>query len=112
MMSAPSWASRIAWLRPCPRAAPVMKATLPSSFPVTPLAPFTSVTISGALSAVLVATTTKTANKEGWPGLAAGAEAGQGALVAGRVRRTPADRHGYRLGPVRVVPDGRGAAML
>ena len=35
MMSAPSCASRIAWLRPWPRAAPVMKATLPSSFPMT-----------------------------------------------------------------------------
>src|SRR5581483_12412117 len=34
MMSAPSWASRMAWLRPCPRAAPVMKATFPSSFPM------------------------------------------------------------------------------
>src|ERR1700712_1522598 len=33
MMSAPSWASRTAWLRPCPRAAPVMKATLPSTLP-------------------------------------------------------------------------------
>src|SRR5690348_7793866 len=91
MMSAPSSASRIAWLRPCPRAAPVMKATLPSSFPATPLAPFTSVTDSGR------------------PGSAAGAEAGQGTLVAGRVRRTPADRHrdgpgGHgRPRPVRVV---------
>ena len=34
MMSAPSSASRTAWLRPCPRAAPVMKATLPSTRPV------------------------------------------------------------------------------
>jgi hypothetical protein len=34
MMSAPSCASRIAWLRPWPRAAPVMKATFPSSFPI------------------------------------------------------------------------------
>jgi len=33
MMSAPSSANRIAWLRPCPRATPVMKATLPSSRP-------------------------------------------------------------------------------
>src|SRR3984893_6275450 len=33
MMSAPSSASRIAWLRPCPRATPVMKATLPSTRP-------------------------------------------------------------------------------
>ena len=33
MMSAPSSASRIAWLRPCPRAAPVMKATLPATRP-------------------------------------------------------------------------------
>src|SRR5580698_8675971 len=33
MMSAPSAASRIAWLRPWPRAAPVMKATLPSTLP-------------------------------------------------------------------------------
>src|SRR5882757_889139 len=33
MMSAPSWASRIAWLRPWPRAAPVMKATLPATRP-------------------------------------------------------------------------------
>src|SRR6202012_3859111 len=33
MMSAPSWARRIAWLRPWPRAAPVTKATLPSTRP-------------------------------------------------------------------------------
>src|SRR5690349_3337296 len=33
MMSAPSSASLTAWLRPCPRAAPVMKATLPSTRP-------------------------------------------------------------------------------
>ncbi len=31
MMSAPSSASRTAWLRPCPRAAPVTNATLPST---------------------------------------------------------------------------------
>src|SRR3954452_21438604 len=34
MMSAPSSASRMAWLRPCPRAAPVMNATLPSTRPM------------------------------------------------------------------------------
>ena len=34
MMSAPSSASRMAWLRPCPRAAPVMNATLPSKRPI------------------------------------------------------------------------------
>src|ERR1700752_1089538 len=34
MMSAPSRASVMAWLRPWPRAAPVMKATLPSTRPV------------------------------------------------------------------------------
>src|ERR1700722_8437205 len=34
MMSAPSCASRIACERPCPRAAPVTKATLPSSWPM------------------------------------------------------------------------------
>src|SRR5215470_20374161 len=33
MMSAPSWACRTAWLRPWPRAAPVMKATLPATRP-------------------------------------------------------------------------------
>src|ERR1700689_1128703 len=33
MMSAPSWASLIAWLRPWLRAAPVMKATLPCTRP-------------------------------------------------------------------------------
>src|ERR1700733_13568138 len=33
MMSAPSWASRMAWLRPCPRPAPLMKATLPATRP-------------------------------------------------------------------------------
>src|ERR1700730_5871412 len=33
MMSAPSWASRIACERPWPRAAPVMKATLPATCP-------------------------------------------------------------------------------
>ena len=33
MMSAPSSASRTAWLRPCPRAAPVMNATLPATRP-------------------------------------------------------------------------------
>src|SRR5690348_5495204 len=36
-MSAPSWASRTAWLRPWPRAAPVMKATLPATRPGTVL---------------------------------------------------------------------------
>src|SRR3954451_11007568 len=35
MMSAPSCASRTAWLRPWLRAAPVMKATLPSTRPAT-----------------------------------------------------------------------------
>src|SRR5258707_14267333 len=34
MMSAPSSARRVAWLLPCPRAAPVMNATFPSSFPI------------------------------------------------------------------------------
>src|SRR5215469_17793776 len=34
MMSAPSCASLTAWLRPCPRAAPVMNATRPSSLPI------------------------------------------------------------------------------
>src|SRR6185503_13219193 len=34
MMSAPSSASRIAWLRPWPRAAPVTNATLPSTRPI------------------------------------------------------------------------------
>jgi hypothetical protein len=34
MMSAPSSASLTAWLRPRPRAAPVMKATFPSSLPI------------------------------------------------------------------------------
>ena len=33
MMFAPSRARRTAWLRPCPRATPVMKATLPSTEP-------------------------------------------------------------------------------
>src|ERR1700722_13790447 len=33
MMSAPSWASLMAWLRPWLRAAPVMKATLPCTRP-------------------------------------------------------------------------------
>src|ERR1700747_3008060 len=33
MMSAPSWASRTACDRPWPRAAPVMKATLPATRP-------------------------------------------------------------------------------
>src|ERR1700727_3804382 len=33
MMSAPSWASLTAWLRPWPRAAPVMNATFPSRRP-------------------------------------------------------------------------------
>src|ERR1700744_251240 len=35
MMSAPCSASATAWLRPCPRAAPVMTATEPSSSPMT-----------------------------------------------------------------------------
>src|SRR4051795_51514 len=34
MMSAPRSASRSAWLRPWPRAAPVMNATLPSKLPI------------------------------------------------------------------------------
>jgi len=33
MMSAPSSASRIAWLRPCPRAAPVMNGDLALELP-------------------------------------------------------------------------------
>src|SRR3954468_7545718 len=37
MTSAPSCASRTAWLRPWPRAAPVMNATLPSSLPTVDL---------------------------------------------------------------------------
>src|SRR6201996_6561071 len=41
-MSAPSAASRTAWARPWPRAAPVMKATLPFRFP-TGSAPLVSV---------------------------------------------------------------------
>src|ERR1700744_2348228 len=41
-MSAPSPARRTAWARPCPRAAPVMKATLPFRFP-TDSAPLVSV---------------------------------------------------------------------
>src|SRR5690348_1043327 len=36
MMAAPSPASRSAWLRPCPRATPVMKATLPSNLLTAP----------------------------------------------------------------------------
>src|SRR3954469_11716595 len=36
MMWAPSAASRMAWLRPCPRATPVMNATLPSKEPIDP----------------------------------------------------------------------------
>ena len=32
--SAPSSASRTAWVRPCPRAAPVMKATRPDKRPM------------------------------------------------------------------------------
>src|SRR3954471_23855078 len=39
MMSAPSCASRTAWLRPWPRAAPVTKATLPSMRPAMGSAP-------------------------------------------------------------------------
>src|ERR1700721_2680089 len=34
MTAAPSWANRAACARPCPRAAPVMNATLPSNCPV------------------------------------------------------------------------------
>src|SRR3984885_11003526 len=34
MTAAPSWANRTACARPCPRAAPVMNATLPSNCPV------------------------------------------------------------------------------
>src|ERR1700744_6484660 len=34
MMSAPSWANLTAWLRPWPRAAPLMNATFPSTRPV------------------------------------------------------------------------------
>src|SRR5438270_12432753 len=34
MMLAPSWARRRACERPCPRATPVMNATLPSSRPI------------------------------------------------------------------------------
>src|SRR6185437_4936498 len=34
MMSAPASANRTAWLRPCPRPAPVMNATLPFRTPI------------------------------------------------------------------------------
>src|SRR5690348_6462493 len=83
-----------------------MKATLPSSFPATPTAPFTSVTAGGALSEVSGVIAPETSDKTVGRALAAWAEAGQGALVARRVRRTPADRDRYgRRGPrpVRVV---------
>ena len=39
MMSAPSCASRMAWLRPWPRAAPVTKAIFPSTRPICSLPP-------------------------------------------------------------------------
>jgi hypothetical protein len=42
MMSAPSRASVMAWLRPWPRAAPVMQATLPSTRPVIVLSSLSS----------------------------------------------------------------------
>src|ERR1700749_266495 len=48
MMSAPSCASRTAWLRPWPRAAPVISATFPSSLPMVSPAP--SCWVIGGLS--------------------------------------------------------------
>src|ERR1700728_2038256 len=105
MMSAPSWASRTAWLRPWPRAAPVMKATLPSSLPAT-----------DSLLAERILFMPGTGSRR-LPALPR--ESGQRVLVAG-VRgwrlRTAADRDRHRLGPaahaatVRVVQRraGRG----
>src|ERR1035437_8783065 len=46
MMSAPSWARRMAWLRPWHRAAPVMSSTLPSSFPTCSLPGFAAMTLA------------------------------------------------------------------
>src|ERR1700733_6187858 len=52
MMSAPSAASRTACARPWPRAAPVMKATLPFKFP-TGLAPLVSVDNAAGMNSCL-----------------------------------------------------------
>src|SRR5277367_6929804 len=100
MMSAPSRASVIAWLRPWPRAAPVMKATLPSSFPVMLLCPFLVMNLffrNGASSA------------------AAHGQSGQRVLIAGPGGR-PADGDRHRPAPVRVIgrrarPGGRAGGL-
>src|ERR1700748_515552 len=101
MMSAPSCASRTACDRPWPRAAPVMKATLPSSFPATYVTPFTR-----ARAALTVPD----------PGRS-GTEAGQRVLVAGTIRSVPdgsgasraaADGDGHRRGAVRMIAERSG----
>src|ERR1700761_5256647 len=101
MTSAPSCASRTACDRPWPRAAPVMKATLPSSFPATYVTPFTR-----ARAALTVPD----------PGRS-GTEAGQRVLVAGTIRSVPdwsgasraaADGDRHRPGTVRMIAERSG----
>src|SRR6266487_3589942 len=107
MMSAPSCASRTACDRPWPRAAPVMKATLPSSFPATYVTPFTDARAAPTVPG---------------PGSGSGTEAGQRILVAGTIRSVPdrpgsdwpgaggpaADGHRHRPGTVRMIAERSG----
>src|SRR3954453_7221052 len=101
IMSAPSLAIRTACDRPWPRAAPVMKATLPSSFPATYVTPFTR-----ACAALTMPD----------PG-GSGTEAGQRILVAGPVWSVPdgpgasraeADGDRHRPGTVRMIAERSG----
>src|SRR4028118_2256560 len=81
-MSAPSSASRSACARPCPRAAPVMKATLPCMRPAMDVAPLAR-DVLGCLRAVAVAWEAVTATRSG-------AGAGGGDAGGHRARRQPA----------------------
>src|ERR1700756_619962 len=100
MMSAPSCASLTAWLRPWPRAAPVMKATMPSSFPLMLLCPF------------LV---TNLFFRNGASPAAPGGQAGQRVLIAG-AGGGPADGDRHPPPAVRVIggrarPGGRACGL-
>src|ERR1700722_13159615 len=82
MMSAPSWASRMAWLRPWPRAAPVMKATLPATRP--------------AIAALLLLVGEAGVDGQGDPGHVAGVVGHQPEDRVGDVDRLD-HRHGQRV---------------
>src|SRR5580700_2097063 len=124
MMSAPSCASRIACDRPWPRAAPVMKATLPSSLPATFITSFTGETMVSLVGHAaarhrlrhgrFVMSLHRAHPLGGWPRVPgrAGPEAGQRVLLTGPVRapagRAGPDGHRHRTGPVRMITERPG----